>query len=546
MGYIFFATMDIIEKTNKFTLCIMPTQMGKTFTTVSRISSEIVKDTEFGNSLHIVLTMNTLLNSHQFCSRLDSIESKNGKGSVITFSSKRGNVYQHASNILELRGYFMSETLPRVIVMCNNDTRHNDCVEFVKELNTSSKFGVKRVFIYYDELHKYVDKLRKQMRILHDLDIVSSMMGITATPLKIFLDDSDFWSNIQTIQLSELNESDYVGYKNMNYVAINDYFPVPYKRPSARDYEALDNTIVEFVQHTLKKYPKILSRGSRVFIPAHIRQQGHYRIRELIFKKCSDAVVIVINGTKKTIKFQSEGMFYEKDIIPTGEIAYDIHKLLVLHGLLARPLVYTGFICVGMGQTLVNSDLGCFTAAIFGHMDLTNDDMYQLFGRITGRMKKWPTYVKTNVYCPSVIIERCADMEKSVWTILSDFNGETITKNDYVSEHSESTRGNYRPDKKAKTVCEIDDDREFRVFDTQDEALKYSREHEFGFRKRLINTAPKGFLTPDGSQPTAEYLYSRLPGLSSKDDTNPKNKARMVPIRDRKWCIYWRPSFFKK
>ena len=49
------------------------------------------------------------------------------------------------------------------------------------------------------------------------------------------------------------------------------------------------------------------------------------------------------------------------------------------HDLLNRPLVITGFIKVGMGQTLPHESLGPFTSAIFGHIDLLNDDMYQLF-----------------------------------------------------------------------------------------------------------------------------------------------------------------------
>jgi hypothetical protein len=42
-----------------------------------------------------------------------------------------------------------------------------------------------------------------------------------------------------------------------------------------------------------------------------------------------------------------------------------------------------------MGQTLINQGIGTFTSAILSQKDLQNDDIYQLFGRISGRTKGW-------------------------------------------------------------------------------------------------------------------------------------------------------------
>lgn len=48
--------------------------------------------------------------------------------------------------------------------------------------------------------------------------------------------------------------------------------------------------------------------------------------------------------------------------------------------------------------------MGSFTYAILSHLDSTNDSLYQLFGRITGRMKRWgDKYVKTQTNVGKII-----------------------------------------------------------------------------------------------------------------------------------------------
>ena len=53
----------IEESTSKFILCVLLTQLGKTFTAISRITAEICQDDDLGRSIHIIFTMNTLLNN---------------------------------------------------------------------------------------------------------------------------------------------------------------------------------------------------------------------------------------------------------------------------------------------------------------------------------------------------------------------------------------------------------------------------------------------------------------------------------------------------
>jgi hypothetical protein len=180
----------------KFTLCVLRTQSGKTFTAVSRIMSEIERDGDEGQgkSIHLVWTMNTLLNNSQFSNRLMPIQTKYGKGSVVVFASKyedkedKENKYTHVKKLNELQGICMDlQTCPRVIVMCSNGKRFNDGFDFINILNSNTT-NLSRVFAYYDELHHYInDKLRDQIEGIDDMNIVKGILAMTATPENILL-----------------------------------------------------------------------------------------------------------------------------------------------------------------------------------------------------------------------------------------------------------------------------------------------------------------------------------------------------------------------
>src|SRR6056300_431522 len=127
-----------IEPTSKFILCVLLTQLGKTFTAISKINAEIEQDDELGRSIHIVFTMNTLLNNTQFAKRLEIIETTYGESSVCVFSSQFTGKYKHIKNTLELQGLCMNKiTCPRVVVMCSNIRRYDDAVEFLQVMENN-------------------------------------------------------------------------------------------------------------------------------------------------------------------------------------------------------------------------------------------------------------------------------------------------------------------------------------------------------------------------------------------------------------------------
>ena len=138
----------------------------------------MVRDSQEGKSIHIVYTMNTHLNNDQFAKRLENIENSCGKGSVCIFNSKKyTGKYRHVKNLLELQGLcFSIKTCPRVVVMCSNKKRYSDGFDFIRSLNDQK--NILRLFIYYDELHEYIEQgnLRLQIEEIHSYNILKGII----------------------------------------------------------------------------------------------------------------------------------------------------------------------------------------------------------------------------------------------------------------------------------------------------------------------------------------------------------------------------------
>ena len=244
------------------------------------------------------------------------------------------------------------------------------------------------------------------------MDILKGIIGMSATPDKI-LKKTGFWSRFKLIELDDFDDSNYSGCGDVHFNCIDDFFCAPYVRPKG-GYAGLEQQTVSFIEHVLQLHPTILADNTRSFIPAHIRRNGHELVRDIVFGLNETAVVIILNGKYKILQFKDNtGNIKTIPLISDDEeICEVIARVILKNNLQSRALVITGFLCVGMGQTLTHKDLGSFTSAIFGHIDLPSDDIYQLFGRVTGRMKNWgDKYVQTQVYCPTVIMRRCVTME---------------------------------------------------------------------------------------------------------------------------------------
>jgi hypothetical protein len=80
-----------------------------------------------------------------------------------------------------------------------------------------------------------------------------------------------------------------------------------------------------------------------------------------------------------------------------------------------------------------------------------------------------------------------------------------------------------------------DTDKEYRVFENQEDAILFGKTLGVNFNKRSTLSAPKE-LQVDGRNPSVTELFKRMWGI------NNKTCARMICTIDSKWCVYWRPS----
>ena len=400
---------------DKKILTVMPAQFGKTFATIETICTKIENHICTGkNDLHIVHTMNTICNNGQFVSRLSHIKTKYkyDTNAICILSSKKikSDLFNHVKNIKELKGLFMEkETTPKIIVVCSNPTRFQNIEELVICLNKKENKEINDIYLYYDEIHQYINfSLRTRINNLEKMTIVITIYLYTATPDKIFENDS-YWREIPLINLNNINDDNYFGCDECNYIHNDEYF-VNYQKPNLTDFDTLAEYTYGYVKHVLVKNLDIVSNGTFSFIPGHTLRKSHYRIRKLIFKINSDAVVIVINGEQKSITYKNHnGSMQEIEIKPSvdKEISETIVDIIIAKSLQNKAIVITGFMCISMGQTLIDKRIGTFTSAIISHLDLNNYVAYQLAGRVNSRAKGWgDKFHKTTIYCPSILKDR--------------------------------------------------------------------------------------------------------------------------------------------
>lgn len=554
--------------TNKFTLCTMMAQLGKTFIAVNNIKKKVSEDVTQGRCIHMIFTMNTLLNNAQFSYRLKELEETYGKGSVVIFASSYMGEFTHVSKLLELIGLCAREkTTPRIVVCCSNVTRFDEGVKFLRIIDNDI-LHVKRMFVIYDELHKYINPiLRKQVELINDLPTTQEILALSATPEPIFdkvVDrTSPYWSTIRILPLDDYDDANYVGCSDMTFCTDNvsdlSYYADCLNPMDFKDFDKFGSKgkgIIGYIKYILEAHPNILAKGTRTFIPAHNIRVTHDAVRDIVFKLAPTAVIVVLNGVEKSLQYiDNDGTTISLSLISvTDEVCKTIADIIFKYELHERPIVITGFICVGMGQTLTHKDLGSFTSSIIGHLYLSNDDLYQLFGRNTGRMKNWETYVKTKIYCPLKIMQRCQVVEECAKAIAREYkDGESITLEDYrkpmtyMGDAGTEALNNIRVKPTTKEKVE-DTDKEHRVFNTQEEARDYVNKHfkhrdgtPIKFNKRNDKLAPQEIRKRHNNQnPTVEGLLEQMWGVNDH-----KLPIRMFITCENTWCIYWRPSIIQ-
>ena len=461
----------IIEK---LLILVMLTQLGKTFEVVEHIKKGL-SDCDY--SLSIIYTMNTLLNNKQFAHRLIDFKELYGANSIVIFSSRKTtDDYLHCKTINELLGLLNhpdEEQRPRIIVMCSNPVRFKNIlsegsglVSILDQKITDGSSYYKSLRLYFDEMHEYISQIRTMIEKIIVLNSVKSIVGTTATPGSIWC-SKDCWTSFTEIDLTHVNTENYIGSSEMIWRPRDDLFDMSEYRPMRPFDEHRDKDVLSIITKALNMFPDILSDNHYCFIPGGIRQVYHRKIRDLVFRKKNNAVVVLINGTQKVVSFYNNGSetMSQIPLAESGEVSNDIATIIDNFNLHNRCLIVTGHLCIGMGQTLTCAALGNFTHSIIGNIDLDNDKCYQLFGRLTGRCKAWDKYTRTTIYCPSVIMDRVFAMEKCAFEMMKKSDNNQITHDQYIKpmldgfndgsiRNMESVVNNFKQEKlkKEKTI----------------------------------------------------------------------------------------------
>ena len=245
----------------KFILLCFLWQAGKTFIVIEGIEKDLEIDDK---SVHIVFTMKTIIAMDQFNKRLNIIRTKYGKDSVISFSSAKNSDCKNKEQVISL---FKKTIPPKVIICCSHKKRFNDMVKIINELPSTN---VTNVFIYFDELHEYINlEIRKQIEELELLPIVKKMTAITATPNTLWLNNEGYFSRIKKhIIAPDRLSINYSGHQDINYIPIDDFFPGNSIKLNPFDDES-ERINLQYIKAVLEKYPLILSQNSRTFIPLY-------------------------------------------------------------------------------------------------------------------------------------------------------------------------------------------------------------------------------------------------------------------------------------
>jgi hypothetical protein len=122
------------------------------------------------------------------------------------------------------------------------------------------------------------------------------------------------------------------------------------------------------------------------------------------------------------------------------EFIYQVSRKIIAMGLSNRTRVTTGFLCVGMSQTLTHRLTGTFTSAIIGIPPVSADDISQLVARCFGITKGWRTYFQTKVYCPTKIRDQVAGLEACIINFMNS-DLESFTHQQFIEPLQE-----YYPD----------------------------------------------------------------------------------------------------
>jgi hypothetical protein len=473
--------IDIDEVENKLSIVVRKPQEGKTFICITSIVTDDSED------VHIVLTMNTLASGMQFFGRMEDVV---GCNNIIVYNSDKktaGNCH-HAKNSGAVTTLLKKHKDIKVIVCCAHKKRFNESlIDIFNNMADSIQFtqSNRKFKIHIDEAHKYIPENRDNVRLFNNTEIVSKIVGYSASPDPIFsLDTNDsLFNSIYICDVEKeygiIRSDSYFGVKNCEPIiveneitaesldsTIDDIVPQHIARLSLSEKERQNDGAIHkkwygdrfpfsignekqyfsFLEYSLEKL-KLEEGFSYHFVPAYARKVSHYMAADIILKYYNNANVIVINGngiqlfrylsisgklTLKLIKTNKQIIVkdeeHQKQLL---EPSFVIQELIKDYQ--NCPTFVTGLVCVGMSVTLVNEVLGNFDSIIMLHNHYNKESLYQLC-RFLFNYAKWSPEKKiktTKFICMHrEVYDICLDYESYIEKLTVEYSGRTCALNE--------------------------------------------------------------------------------------------------------------------
>lgn len=568
------------EVESKFSMVVRRPQEGKTTICIKSITKDTSKN------VALVITMNTLDSNKQFIGRL---QQKIAPENIVVFNSdkKSAGDCHHASSAEQVSklidNSLRSGHSPiKVVICCAHAKRIRESIPELLEAGTNSirfmRSNIKFI-IHIDEAHKYIPGNLQYIRQFNLSPIVSEIVGYSATPDGIWSSNTRdplfhkiLIRDVET-DLSIMSSTSYFGVKDCQHILFDEINPaelaerIPSEIPphilrlagmdiTSRSWfyetwpfdfgnERLALGYLDFILPTLQIEP---DRFSYHFAPSFTRKVTHYQCMDIILKNYPTANVIVKNAdgdklfrtrsgksciikTSDMVRSMTRG---EAELCALLEPSYMIQKLI--QDTPNCPTFITGFTCVGMSVTFINTTLGNFDSVIMSHEHYSRDKLYQLC-RFLFNCENWTseqraTIKQTNFYSlSSSCVTTCLEYEAHIARITTDFSGKTCSLRETMGLAQEEPSAR---EIRNREICAIERkmDKEsgklwkkFKVYDGNDDAEWEKAQH---FYESILGKRICGKSMPKKND-DGFYCCSDSSGLGVKSSTTFNN------LKDEKW-----------
>jgi hypothetical protein len=354
----------------KLRLLVKPTQSGKSFIMLKKISKILKKNKD---TVHIIFCDNQLIQTEQINNRVNNDDKL--KDISLIFSSKSKIKYSELS-------HFIIDKKIKIIITCSNKKRVDDIDNL---LNVDSLIN-KKIFIWIDEIDKNIKLFENNINLeWNNITIVKKIHLITATP-------SDIENKIKfkNVNLDKTyNEEDYHSLNDSKFIIVDNY----------------ENEIETYIENIMKQHSNLIDKGQVWFIPGELNISSHEKIKDILISL--EFTVIIINSNGKQIYTDDKEYELPDDDDELANSLGNYYKKYKLH---EKKVAITGNICISRGIT-INSENMLISHAIFPTKINNESTSYQLAGRICGNIKKFKNYKKPTIFCSSHFRDTIIKME---------------------------------------------------------------------------------------------------------------------------------------